>query len=589
MAEGTERRLAAIVSADVVGYSRLMGRDEAGTLQRLNAHRSELIDELIEKHGGRIVKTTGDGLLLEFPSVVAAVECCLSFQTGMAKRNSDAGDEAIRFRIGAHLGDVIVEGDDIFGDGVNIAARLEAIAPPGGLALSDDAYRQVRDKVDIAWDDTGEQELKNIARPIRVWRWSPQTETAFDITPQSTEPALALPDKPSIAVLPFANLSDDEEQEYFSDGVAEDIITALSKFRWFFVIARNSSFAYKGRQVGTRQIGHELGVRYVLDGSVRRAGNRVRISAQLEEAATGKQIWAERYDRPLVDIFELQDEMTSAISGACGHELADAEQQRATRTEPGHLGAWDLYLKGMWHLWRWADHDLEVAETLLGKAIKTDPSLACAHAGLAYLSYLLVQSGVSDDPERDIAQGLVAAETAIQLDEKDAFAHFSLGRIHMMRVDGKSAMGEIERALELNPNLAPASYAMGYLLSMLERENEAISYLDRALRLSPSDQLGWAVEFIKALALQSLGHLDETEKLFEKICRYPANQHWPFTGKAALMAELGQMEEAEKALKIALERRPELSVTFVDKTLPQFDCTIKRKLRENLRIAGLEE
>ena len=334
MVGGTQRRLAAIVSADVVGYSSLMGTDETGTLDALRAHRAELIDPLIAEGGGRIVKTMGDGLLLEFPSVVAAVECCIAVQTGMAERNSGIADkDAIRFRVGVHLGDIVVEGDDIFGDGVNIAARLQEIGDAGGIANSGTAHENITGRVDAAFADTGDRELKNIERPVRVWRWSP------DGVPHDLPEAdpLALPDKPSIAVLPFENMSGDPEQEYFADGMMEDIITALSKFRWFFVIARNSTFVYKGQAVDIKQVGRELGVRYVLEGSVRKAANRVRISAQLIEAETGNHVWAERYDRSLEDIFELQDEITSTIAAAVEPELAGSERERAMRKPTENL------------------------------------------------------------------------------------------------------------------------------------------------------------------------------------------------------------------------------------------------------------
>ena len=298
MDEGTKRRLAAIVSADVVGYSRLMGRDEAGTLRRLNAHRSELIDPMIEKHSGRIVKTTGDGLLLEFQSVVAAVECSVAVQEGMAERNADAGDDAIRFRIGVHLGDVIVEGDDIFGDGVNIAARLQEIGETDGITLSRTAQENVAGRIDAKFVDGGEQQLKNIAAPVQVWRWSVGSDPAMATT---AEAPLALPDKPSIAVLPFDNMSGDPEQGFFADGMAEDIITDLSRNRGFFVIARNSSFTYRGEAVSVQRVARELGVSYVLEGSVRKAGDRIRVTAQLVDAPSGNHVWAARYDRELKD------------------------------------------------------------------------------------------------------------------------------------------------------------------------------------------------------------------------------------------------------------------------------------------------
>jgi TolB-like protein/class 3 adenylate cyclase len=341
-----QRRLAAIVSADVAGYSRLMGRDESGTLAALKAVRQEVVDPTIAMHGGRIVKTTGDGLLLEFPSVVNAVRCVVEVQTAMADRTAEiAEDRRIAFRIGINLGDIIVEGDDIFGDGVNVAARLQEIALPGGICISNRVHDDVRDRLDTAFDDGGTQTLKNIARPVQVWRWHPGT--AVSPPPATANSALPLPDKPSIAVLPFQNMSGDPEQEYFADGVVEDIITALSRFKALFVIARNSSFTYKGRSPDIRQVGRELGVRYVLEGSVRRAGGRVRVTGQLIEAESGTHIWADRFEGAIEDVFDLQDEVATSVVGAIAPQLERAEEKRARQKPTEQLRSYDLYLKGM--------------------------------------------------------------------------------------------------------------------------------------------------------------------------------------------------------------------------------------------------
>jgi adenylate cyclase len=326
--ERVERRLAAIFAGDVAGYSRLMGHDEAGTLARLKAHRREFVDQKFAEHKGRIVKTTGDGILIEFPSVVEAVACAVAIQRGISERNAEIpADQRIEFRIGINLGDVIVEDGDIYGDGVNIAARLEALTEPGGICVSRVVHDQVRDKLDLVLDDLGEQSLKNIARPVRVFRIRPA-----DAPAAAAGPALAVPDKPSIAVLPFQNMSGDPEQEYFADGMVEEIITALSKVRRFFVIARNSSFTYKGRAVDVKQVGRELGVSYVLEGSVRKSGDRVRITAQLVEAASGNHVWADRYDRELAGIFALQDEITERVAATIEPELYTAEHFRSQRS-----------------------------------------------------------------------------------------------------------------------------------------------------------------------------------------------------------------------------------------------------------------
>jgi adenylate cyclase len=317
-----QRRLTAILAVDVAGYARLMGVDEEGTLSRLNAHRREFLEPKIAEHRGRIVKRTGDGILIEFASAVDATRCAVEIQRGMNERNAAVPqDKRIELRIGINVGDIIIEDGDIFGDGVNIAARLEGIAVPGGICISDDAYRQVRDKLDANFQDAGEQELKNIARPVRVYQLQPGGDA-------QGAPALALPDKPSIAVLPFQNMSGDPEQDYFCDGMVEDVITGLSRIKWLFVIARNSSFTYKGRAIDVKQAGRELGVRYMLEGSVRKAGNRVRITSQLVEAETGRHLWAERYDRPMEDIFAVQDEITLSVVGAIEPNLLQAEIER---------------------------------------------------------------------------------------------------------------------------------------------------------------------------------------------------------------------------------------------------------------------
>jgi adenylate cyclase len=375
--ERVERRLAAILAADVAGYSRLMGHDEAGTLARLKALRRELIDPKIAEHKGRIVKTTGDGILIEFPSVVEAVACAVAVQQGMARHNAAVPqDQRIEFRVGINSGDVIVEDGDIHGDGVNIAARLEAFAKPGGICVSAMVQDQVRGRLDCTFEDTGEQSLKNIARPVRVYRVGatigpPASGRQAGGTP-AVQPALPLPDKPSIAVLPFQNMSGDPEQEYFADGMVEEIITALSRIRWLFVIARNSSFTYKGQAVDLKRVGRELGVRYVLEGSVRKSGNRVRITGQLIDALTGTHLWADRFDGSLEDVFDLQDKVASSVVGVIEPTLRQAEIERARRSRPDSLDAYDLYLRALARFYRYAKEDFDEAIALLQQALAID-------------------------------------------------------------------------------------------------------------------------------------------------------------------------------------------------------------------------
>src|SRR5271156_2830845 len=377
------RRLAAIVAADVAGYSRLMGADEEGTLERLKALRRELLDPKIAEHHGRIVKTTGDALLVEFASVVDAVRCAVAVQQAMPEWDTDvAADNRIELRIGINLGDVIVEGDDLYGDGVNIAARIEALADAGGVFVSNTVHARGRDRLPFVFEDLGEQQVKNIARPVRVYRVRDPGAAAKNRSAPAS-PVLPLPDKPSIAVLSFTNMSSDPEQEFFADGIAEDIITALSRYPSLFVIARNSCFTYKGRAVDVKQVGRELGVRYVLEGGLRKAGNRIRVTAQLVEAETGKHVWAERYDRDLADIFPLQDEITEAVTVAVAPAIADAELHRAMRKPPGSLDAWAAYQRGLWHVSKYTPDDNALAQRFFQQAIDLDPTFSGAYGGLA--------------------------------------------------------------------------------------------------------------------------------------------------------------------------------------------------------------
>jgi TolB-like protein/class 3 adenylate cyclase len=455
-----QRRLAAIVSADVAGYSRLMGRDESGTLAALKALRREIVDPQIAAHGGRIVKTTGDGLLLEFPSVVDAVHCVIEVQTAMAMKISDVPeDRRITFRIGVNLGDIIIDGDDIFGDGVNIAARLQEIADSGGVCVSSRVHEDIRDRLDAASNDGGPQTLKNIARPVQVWRWSPGASTPAALTDEaSADVQLTLPDKPSIAVLPFQNMSRDAEQEYFTDGITEDIITELSRFHSLFVIARNSSFSYKGKSPDIRQVGKELGVRYVLEGSIRKASNRIRVTGQLVDTLTGNHIWAERYDRVLEDIFAVQEEVTQAIVAAIAPQIEATEQSKATRRRPDNLTAYEIALRG----WTHAMEGIDKADRILldqsireaKEALAIDPNsvlalnvLANAHANALHLQ-------VATDREHALRETMWAAARAIELDgtNSQGYALSALCVLHGGQLDRYSdALADARRVSRVEP------------------------------------------------------------------------------------------------------------------------------------------
>ncbi len=581
------RRLAAILSADVVGYSRLMGADEAGTLERLKTLRAEAVDPVIAAHGGRIVKLMGDGALVEFASVVGAVDCAVEIQHAVAEANGAlAEDRRIVFRIGVNLGDVIVDGDDIYGDGVNVAARLQEIAEPGGVCVSGGVYDQVKGKVEAAFEDMGAQQVKNIAEPVRVYRVAVAGGDADAMTTTTTNPPL--PDKPSIAVLPFVNMSGDPEQEYFSDGITEDIITALSQVRWLFVIARNSTFAFKGKSADIRMVAKQLGVRYVLEGSVRKDSNRIRINAQLIDASSGNHVWAQRYDRQLQDIFDLQDEMTETIVAAVEPELASMERERASRKPPEDLNAWECYQRGVRHIYRFNKDDNEEAQKLFRRAVEIDPNFARGYAGLADAQYFAVLYGYSGSHAKTLQVAIEAAQRAVNLDNKDAGARFSLGRIYYMRREHDSAIFELETATALNPSYADGYYGLGASLMFAGRSSEAIDALQNALRLSPHDHNLWIFFVCLSLAHINLGDLETALKWAKSAVREPSTEITANVAYAATLGRLGMEEEGKRAVTELLRRKPEFSKLDLHNLLPYRDEADFEQIFEGLRKAGLE-
>jgi adenylate cyclase len=480
------RRLAAILAADVAGYSRLMGADEEGTHERLRAHLRDLVDPKIEEHRGRIVKNTGDGMLAEFASVVDALRCATEVQAGMTARNAAvSADKRIEFRIGLHQGDVVIEEDDIFGDAVNVAARLEGLAEPGGICVSARVRGDASGKLDLAFEDMGQQQLKNIARPLRVYhvRVDLVSEAAGSVLP-----SLTLPDKPSIAALPFQNMSDDPEQEYFADGMVEEIITALSRVRWLFVIARNSSFAYKGKSPDLRQVGRELDVRYVLEGSVRRAGNRVRITAQLIEAATGAHLWADRFDGSLEDVFELQDKVAANVAGVIEPALQAAEIRRSIARPTNDLTAYHLYLRAIAPT-RSGERDKEryfEALDLLGKAIQLDPRYGTALAFAAFCHMAVHNAGWTKDADADRRQGIDLARRALRVAGDDPGVLGLVARVlGYFGEDLAPAISLIDRALELNPNFARGWEWSGWLRLWAGEPDVGIGHFETSMRLDP--------------------------------------------------------------------------------------------------------
>ena len=580
MAEArVERRLAAILAADVAGYSRLMGSDEEGTLAALKACRHELIDPKIAEYRGRTVKTTGDGALVEFPSAVDAIRCAIEIQRAMAARNAAIPeDRRVEFRIGINVGDIIIDGGDIYGDGVNIAARVESLSSPGEICLSDNAYQQIKGKLAFDVSDLGEQHLKNIAQPVRVYG------VRLDGTPE--RPALVLPDKPSIAVLPFQNMSGDPEQEYFADGISEDIITGLSKLRWFFVIARNSSFTYKGRAVDVKRISRELGVRYVLEGSVRKGGNRVRITSQLIDATTGNHLWAECYDGDLIDVFTLQDEITKKVVAAIEPKLLEAEGIRSHSRSSEHLGAWEMVIHANSLFWRLTKSESLAAIATLKQVVERHPEYAPAHSILAFSLLLARQFGwISMEPQVKQAEAL--AVRAAVLDDNDPWAHLALGLVATARRRTNEAVEEFQRALDLNPNFAAAHGYLGFALVLGGRPDESIDHCEQAIRLSPHDPQNAVFNVHLSAAYYHMGHYVEAAKFGRKAIQQRfglPNAHRVY---AASLAQAGQIEEARAELALLQELHPENSIAWVEQNIPLIPGPMA-KLLEGLRKAGMQ-
>ena len=545
------RRLTAILAADVAGYSRLMGADEEGTHERLKAHIRELVDPKIEEHRGRTVKNTGDGFLAEFPSVVDGVRCAVEIQRGMVDREAEVPDERrIEFRVGINLGDVIAETDDIFGDGVNIAARLETLAEPGGVLISNTVFDQVRDRLPFAFEDIGEHQVKNIARPVRAYRLRDPDEKPSPASPQR----LPLPDKPSIAVLPFQNMSADPEQEYFADGIAEDVITLLSKSRVLFVIARNSTFTYKGRAADVREIGRELGVRYVLEGSVRKAGNRVRGTGQLIEAATGGHLWAERYDRDLTDIFAVQDEITASVSAAILPTMERSERERAVRKPPDSLDAWECYYRGMWHFGKFEAVENERARGFFRHAIDLDPQFAPAAAALA-LNYLNEITLFRPDlRSANLPLALDHSMRAVNIDATDATGHSALARTLWMSGRHAESLVQADIAVRCDPNSAAAHAARGGARLWGGFPREAIESLQTAMRLSPLDPLTPLWRHFIARAYYWSEAYEEAIAVARELGQSHPNFRQPYNTLIASLGQVGDIDGAHAVLTNGLAR-----------------------------------
>jgi adenylate cyclase len=580
---GEERRLAAIFAADMVGYSRLMEADERGTIARQKAHRNELIEPEITAHNGRIVKTMGDGLLVEFASVVDAVACAVEIQRAMAEREAMVPEaRRIRYRVGINLGDVVIDGDDILGDGVNVAARLEGLAEPGGICLSGLVHQSVKGKLNLDWEDLGERRVKNLAEPVRVYRVRLEARGAG--AEAAPPPALELPDKPSIVVLPFENFSSDPEQEYFADGMVEEIITALSQFPDLFVIARKSAFTYKGRSVKVQAVRRDLGVHYVVEGSVRKSGNRVRVTVQLIDSGTGNHLWADRYDRELVDIFDIQDELTQAIVATIPGRLGSAEADRLRRKPLQDMAAYDYLLAGKIRHHRVTKEDNAEALRLLDKAIELDPRFAQAYAWKACTLGQAIEFGFREGAQELEDQALEAINIALSLDENDVECHRLLCEINLDRQQLDQAVIHGDRAFARNPNDPRIVAQKGELLTWLGKPDEGAEWIRKAMRLDPHG--AHARAHLLGRALYGSRRYADAVDAYRQIAS-PRYSH--LAGMAACYAQMGRDAEAKEQAAAALRLKPDFAIESYLRTLPFSETTDRSHLADGLRKAGLPE
>ncbi len=578
------RRLAAILAADVVGYSRMMGEDEAGTLAALRKVWSELFNPAVAGHRGRIVKMMGDGALVEFGSAVDAVQCALDIQKAMAERNgAETAAKAVTFRIGINLGDIVIEGDDIFGDGVNVAARLESQAPSGGVLLSDSVHAQVKGKVDLAFVDAGEIALKNIEQPVRVWRWGEGARASTAATPRATASA----ERPTIAVLPFQNMSNDPEQEFFADGLVEDILTTLSKLSGLNVIARNSSFAFKGRNVDVRQAGRELGARYVLEGSVRKAGNRIRITVQLIDAETGTHVWAERYDRAIEDIFAVQDEITLILATEMQVNLTEGEQARMRYSSTSNVEAWNLWAQGLafYRSGVVTKDGVGKAREFWERALALDPDSPSLHAMIGFIHSSDARFGWWDDRATAIAKSKMHLERALEINPDNADAHLFSGMIHNIECRFDDSVVAARRALILAPGSADIAAFAAAILANAGVHDEAIGQIEKAIRLSPKfppNYLG-----IQGLAYRLAGRAEDAIAAFKAYA-----ERSPGFGRADLAIvyqQAGRSGEAQAEIAKLRAARPAFTVrSFAASQFRKDVASVEADLAA-LRAAGLPE
>jgi len=590
------RRLAAIVIVDIVGYSRMMERDETTMMSLLRSLRREIIDSNVTDYRGRVVKSTGDGILAEFASVTDAVQSCVDIQRAMAERNASApDDQQILLRIGINLGEIIIEGEDIYGTGVNVAARLESLAEPGGIQISSSVYDQIRAILALGFEDQGEAAVKNISVPVRSYRIKYGGEEEVSETVAATSGVASGPshtnEKSTIAVLPFQNLSGDQDQEYFADGVTEDIITALSKNRWLLVSARNSSFAFKGKTIDIRTIATDLGANFVLEGSVRKAGNRVRVTAQLVDCSDGNHIWAERYDRDLDDIFEVQDEITATIAARIEPELGAVARERVQRKSGQNLDSWDQCHLASSLMYQYTKAANAEAQHLFREVIENDPGFPTAHAGLAYTLFLGAVYFGNNIDESLADEALVAAETAVALDDKDANSYFILGRIHLVRREYDQSISDLRMAVDLNPSMATAYCGLADSLSYSGRMIEAIPHFEEAIRLSPHDPRKWAFHVYGSLALMLLERFDEAVEWATKAIAVPNATFWANAQLVAALMGADDDQKVKRAVENLMRKEPDFSSARFAKQLLFYheDSSLVDWYKTSLIKAGLPD
>jgi len=584
-AQASQRRLVAILAMDAVGYSRLVATDEQGTLRTLATYRKAISDLIIE-HGGRVFGSAGDSLIAEFQSAVEAVRCGVAIQRALHRHNADRPDSnRLEFRIGINLGDVIAQGDDLLGDGVNVAARLQEVAETAGLCISGSVREQIENKLSFPLTALGEHLLKNIPRPIYVhrvdWRLDPPAKGAV------LTGSLSIPDRPSIAVLPFANMSGDADQEYFADGITEDVITALSQYRWFFVIARNSTFIYKGRAVDVKQVAREQGVRYVLEGSVRKVANRVRITGQLIDATTGNHLWAQKFDRDLADIFAVQDEITQNVVAAIEPEMLLVEGRRATRKPPANLDAFDCYVRGMWHFHNTTADDNREAIDWLRRAIEIDLRFAQGHMGLARSIVNRIWYGWSPNVDQDVSEADAAALRGVSLDERDPYTHYALFLTSILQRRHQQALAASQRSIDLTPNFALGHFALGATRIFMGRFPESVDPLLRCIRLNPQYPQIFLFWRFLAVAHYHMKNYEEALRYAEAAC----NKRRLYVQLRTLLACLGQLGRKEQSKSVLAEidslKTPDAE-RLQDRTAPYVDPTHREHFFEGLRRGGMK-